>query len=410
MPKFKEMMQERAKLVKQARGILDLVEKENRDLSAEENSHYETIMADVDKIGDKIEREQKIAEAERALGEIVDEPIKPEPESQETRDDGDKLKEKYVLAYRDYLAHGNRSGVMSDEFRALQMDSDTAGGYIVAPEQFVNQLIKDIDNAVIIRRYARTFPLTQAESMGAPVLDNDPSDADWTSELGTGSADSTMSFGKRELRPHPLAKRIKVSRKLLRAAAMNPEQLVRDRLAYKFGVTEENAFLNGNGAQKPLGVFTASDDGISTGQDVSTGNSDTAIAADNLIEVKYKLKPGYWPNCRWIFHRDAIKQIRKLKDGEGQYIWKAGISSDRGDTILDMPVHMSEYAPNTFTTGEYVGILGDFSYYWIADALNLSIQRLDELYAETNQVGFIGRLETDGMPVLENAFVRVTLA
>jgi HK97 family phage major capsid protein len=102
--------------------------------------------------------------------------------------------------------------------------------------------------------------------------------------------------------------------------------------------------------------------------------------------------------------------IRKLKDGEGQYIWKAGISNDRGDTILDLPVHMSEYAPNTFTTGEYVGILGDFSYYWIADALNMNIQRLDELYAENNQVGFIGRLETDGMPVLENAFARVTLA
>jgi len=410
MPRLKEFMQERAKLVKQARGILDLAEKEKRELSADENTRYENIMTDVDKIGNRIEMEQKVVEAERTLGEIVDDPIKPEPKKSESRDEGEKLKEKYVLAYRDYLAHGNRSGVMNEEFRALQMDSDTAGGYIVAPEQFVNQLIKDIDNAVIVRRYARTFSLTQAESLGAPVLDNDPDDADWTSELGTGSADSTMSFGKRELRPHPLAKRIKVSRKLLRAAAMNPEQLVRDRLAYKFSVTEENAFLNGSGAQRPLGVFTASDHGISTSQDVSTGNSTTAIAADNLIEVKYSLKPGYWPNARWIFHRDAIKQIRKLKDGEGQYIWKAGLSNDRGDTILDLPVHMSEYAPNTFTTGEYVGILGDFSYYWIADALNMSIQRLDELYAENNQVGFIGRLETDGMPVLENAFARVTLA
>ena len=70
----------------------------------------------------------------------------------------------------------------------------------------------------------------------------------------------------------------------------------------------------------------------------------------------------------------------------------------------------SEWAPNTFTTGEYVGLLGDFSHYWIADALSMQIQRLNELYAETNQVGFIGRLETDGAPVLEEAFVRVKLA
>jgi HK97 family phage major capsid protein len=72
-------------------------------------------------------------------------------------------------------------------------------------------------------------------------------------------------------------------------------------------------------------------------------------------------------------------------------------------------VFLSEYAPNTFTSGKYVGILGDFRFYWIADALDMQIQRLVELYAETNQVGLIGRLETDGMPVLSEAFTRVTL-
>ena len=67
-------------------------------------------------------------------------------------------------------------------------------------------------------------------------------------------------------------------------------------------------------------------------------------------------------------------------------------------------------SPNTFTTRQFVGILADFSQIWIADALSMQVQRLNELYAETNQVGFIGRLETDGAPVLEEAFVRVKLA
>lgn len=143
---------------------------------------------------------------------------------------------------------------------------------------------------------------------------------------------------------------------------------------------------------------------------MSTGNTVTEIRCDGLIEAKYTLLPNYWDRARWMFHRDGVKQIRKLKDGEGQYIWRAGIAGDRGDTILDIPVLMSEYVPHTFTTGLYVGILGDFSYYWIADALAMTIQTLTELYAATNQNGYILRKETDGMPALDEAFVRVALA
>lgn len=79
-------------------------------------------------------------------------------------------------------------------------------------------------------------------------------------------------------------------------------------------------------------------------------------------------------------------------------------------STLDMPFLVSKFAPNTFTTGLFVGILRDFSRYWIADSLAMQVQRLIELYAATNQTGFIGRLETDGMPVLEGVFARVTLA
>jgi HK97 family phage major capsid protein len=74
-----------------------------------------------------------------------------------------------------------------------------------------------------------------------------------------------------------------------------------------------------------------------------------------------------------------------------------------------VPVLVSEYAPNTFTTGLYLGLIGDLSYYWIADNMSMQIQRLVELGALTNQDYFIGRMKLDGMPVLEKAFVRVTL-
>lgn len=77
--------------------------------------------------------------------------------------------------------------------------------------------------------------------------------------------------------------------------------------------------------------------------------------------------------------------------------------------MLGKPVLSSEFAPNTLTTGLYVGILGDFRRYWIADGQLAEIQRIEELYAATNQVGFIGRFKVDGMPVLEEAFARVKL-
>ena len=93
---------------------------------------------------------------------------------------------------------------------------------------------------------------------------------------------------------------------------------------------------------------------------------------------------------RDLFHRDAVKQITKLKDGDGQYIWRQSVREGEPDTLLGLPMTISEWAPNTFTTGLYVGLLGDFQHYWIVDALAMQVQRLNELYAETNQVGFIG--------------------
>jgi len=282
----------------------------------------------------------------------------------------------------------------------------------VVPEQFIAQLIKSMDDAVFMRGLATTFSVPNADSLGAPSLKDDPADPNWTAELKIGAEDSTMDFEKRELHPHPLAQYIKVSKKLLRVARMNIDSIVRDRLRYKFAVVEENAYLNGLGGGQPLGVFEASAAGISTGQDISTGNTTTELKSDGLINAKYNLKPQYMASAslRWIFHRDAVKAIRKLKDGNGDYLWRAGLASDRPDTILDVPYVMSEYAPNTFTSGLYVGIIGDFTYYWIADALNMEIQVLTELWAATNQNGYIGRRETDGMPVLEEAFTRVKLA
>lgn len=315
---------------------------------------------------------------------------------------------KELLAFRSFLKGANPESL--PELRALQADSDTEGGYLLAPQTVAAALLKAVDNQTFIRNYAHKETILEAASLGVVTLDTDFAAADWTQELTATTVDEALRVGKRELKPNPLTKETKLSRTLVRKTAGRAEDLVLGRLGYQFGVTQENAFLNGSGAGQPLGAFTASALGISTARDVSTDNTTTAITADGLIEAKHTLKGQYWARARWLFHRDAIKKIRKLKDGDGQYLWAPGLAGGVPNTIIDSPYDMSEYAPNTFTTGLYVGLIGDWEFYWIVDCLQLEIQVLNELYARTNQFGYIGRLECDGMPVLEEAFVRVKLA
>jgi len=407
MDKILEMRQKRAALIKQARDLVDRAEAEKRAMTAEEDQQYSRIMNDVEELRKAIEREERLQALERELAQSQGtEAGGKEPVGDDNRI-GQQTEE--VRAAFNRFLRGGIQVLGREEIRALQAGVDTLGGYITAPQQFVNQLIKAVDDMVFIRPLATKFTLGRAESLGVPSLDSDISDADWTSELATGNEDNSLSFGKRELHPHPLAKRVKISNKLLSQATIDPEALVRDRLAYKFGITEEKAFLTGDGVNKPLGLFVASSQGISTARDVVAGTT-TDITMDGLIACKYALKQQYWARAAWLFHRNAVERIAKLKDANnGQYIWRESTRVGEPDRLLGLPVMMSEYVPNTFTTGRYIGMLADFSAYWIVDALDMQIQRLVELYAESNQVGFIARRELDGMPAMEEAFVRAKL-
>lgn len=445
-----EWLQKKGEAVKAYRDLLGKAESEQRELSADEQRQcdaWEKEIEDANAAVAKIEAEKKRRDFLALQEESLKKPVLPGGLSRAGNDGGSAVDNRTLIqkirdyqdegltraqaldrviaarddravARREYLSRYFRHGLYGidpglQERAALQMDNDAQAGFLMMPEQFIARLIQDLDRTVAVRGLATVIPLTGGESLGAPSLETDIADSDWTTELGVGTEDSALAFGRRRLTPHPLAKRIKVSKDLLAANnAISPEAIVRERMSYKFATVQETAFMTGSGAGQPLGVFTASTNGISTTRDVSTGNTTTSITTDGLIECKYSLESQWMNsgNLRWIFHRSAVKQIRKLKDGDGQYVWQPGIVGDATDRLLGIPVIASEYAPSTFTTGLYVGILGDFSYYWIADSMSLSIQRLVELYAATNQDGFFGRMRLDGMPVLQTAFARVKLA
>lgn len=410
MPSIRELMEERAALVTQERAHLERLQQEGRALLGDDQAQYETR---ANRIGDL---DTQISGME-AVAQRLEQTRRREAELSETRtqrtgaqtattttDQPDE-----VRSYCKYLKRG--LGALSEtELRAFTVGSDLEGGYLRVPNVMVGGILSEVDNATFMRGLATVYQVGGAESLGTVTRDADAEDADWTSELLTGEEEDTLRFGKRELRVHPIAKRVKISRKLLSSTVIDFAAYVQARIGYKLGITLEKAAMTGDGVQKPLGVFTAHADGIPTTRDVSTGNTTTSITGDGLIEAKHSIKSQYWPRLRWMWSREAIKQIRKLKLGDGQYIWQPGISEDLPARILEVPYSLSEYVPNTFTTGQYVGLIGDFRYYWIAEGQSQQIQVLNELYATTNQVGYIIRAEMDGQPVLPEAFARVKLA
>ena len=151
--------------------------------------------------------------------------------------------------------------------------------------------------------------------------------------------------------------------------------------------------------------------------------SQTAAGAD-FIDVNAGSDPAREiENLKWAV--EVVQQHTKLPlciDSAGAEGFRAGLEAVKGDTVmlnsvngepdrmLGFPVRLSEYAPNTFTTGLYVAILGDFFQgYWIVDSLDLQIARAEELLIRSNQDLFVMRADSDGAPVKEEAFVRVKL-
>jgi len=437
MASLQEMREESAKLVNDARKINDVAKAENRELTAEENEQFEKLLdASQDLKSQIATEERKSRNADRLAAAIsdLDEPRARRTQTEQPSGNSSAKSKEYSIKLRgkDFVfpegsASFNRH---KPEMRAafnswlfngtdgqgrlyadLQTDVDASGGYLTTPEEFLGGLLKTADDEVFIRRLARKMTTT-AQSTGIRTRKAKLSTAAWGQELDNTYThrDTSLQFGKRVLTPHYFTGEAIVSRDLLRASVLDVESIVGEEIVRDFSELEEQAFLTGNGSQRPLGLFTASADGISTGRDVATGNSTTALTFDGLLEAKYSLKPKYRSSCTWLFHRTAVKNIAKIKDGDGQYIWQPSRIAGEPDRILGLPYLESEWIPSTFTAGQYVGILGDFNYYMIVDALFMDMQRLVEKYAETNQVAYIYRRKVDAMPILEEAFARVTLA
>jgi HK97 family phage major capsid protein len=120
------------------------------------------------------------------------------------------------------------------------------------------------------------------------------------------------------------------------------------------------------------------------------------------MDLFFSLKSPYRKNAVFVMNDATVKAIRKLKDGNGQYIWQPSITAGTPDTILNRPVKTSAYVP-TIASGTKSIAFGDFGYYWVADRQGRAFKRLNELYAATGQVGSMATQRVDGKLILPEA-------
>jgi len=386
-----DLKQERAEVTKAIREMMDKYD--GKEMDGADKATLGNLESKFDSLNESIVAEEKQREREKIVENIEEKPEK----KNETRS----------------LFAKALSGRPDDVARFKNVDytlgTNATAGYLTAPMEFREELIKELDDMLFMRKLARNVgPIGAAQSLGFPYRATAATDAQWVAEVAAAPEEQTLSYGQREFKPNRMAKLIKLSKTLVSHSNM-AERVVKEEMASRIAITQENAYMTGDGSAKPLGIFTASANGIPTTRDIATDNTATAVTADGLINAKYALKQQYLANASWIMHRDVVKQVAKLKDNTNNYLWTPSMRDGQPDMLLGHSVYMSEFAPNTLTTGQYVAVFGDFNYYWIVDADALEIQILNELYAVTNQIGYLYNYSGDGAPVLAEAFARVKL-
>ena len=388
-----ELRQKRAQKLAAARAFLESNRNDNGVLSAEDDAAYTRMENEITALGNEIARMERLEAMDAKLSLPVSAPIteKPEqPPKAETRTG--RASDEYKNAFWNVTRHKDR---LTPEMKnALQVGTDSEGGYLV-PDEFEKSLIAGLKLANVIRANAHVFT-TSSGSHKIPVVASNGTAA-WLEEEGAFTP-SDDSFGQVQLDAHKVGTLIKVSKELLADSAFDLESYIRAEFVRRIGDKEEEAFLVGNGTNKPTGILNAT----GGGQVGVTAASASTITADELIDLYYSLKAPYRKNAVWVLNDSTMKIIRKLKDGSGQYLWQPALKDGEANTILGRPYFTSPYAPAVAAGAKSV-LFGDLNYYWIGDREGITFRRLNELYAGNGQVGFLASKRLDGKTVLPEA-------
>jgi HK97 family phage major capsid protein len=291
------------------------------------------------------------------------------------------MTEKSMAEYKE--AHGiyvrkGMDALSMDQRKALSVGGDATGGYVVYADMS-GQIVKKVDETSPMRAYASVQVISSDALEG--LFDLQRAGAVWVGETAARTETSTPNLGKYRIPAHELSAKPKASQKLLDDAAIDMEAWLAGKVALEFALSENAAFVAGDGVEKPRGFLSyiggttlpGTIERVKTG--VNGGFAAAPAGGDVLIDALYGLKGPYRANASWFMNRATTKAVRKLKDSDGSYLWAPGIAAGQPATVLGYAVAAFEDMPNP-ATGSLSIAVGDMrAAYQIVDRLGVRILR-----------------------------------
>lgn len=407
-----QMQEQRGRLMTQAREALNEINANTDEArSAELEARHDTIMAEFDKVEKNIEREERTAAAEaRIANAAAEERARQRPNGGDTtargQDEGGD-RPSYRSVFFKFLATGAsldaldseersilRGGAVQDMEKRVQTgSSNTAGGYTV-PVELQNMLVRAMKAWGPMYDGSIVSELNTSSGNSLPIPTTD--DTGKTGVQGTegvaltddGSADAV--FGQKQLEAYDFnTKFVKFSWQLAQDSIFNMESLLADLLGERLGRLANAQLTTGTGTSAPNGIVTASSPG-------KTAASATAIASDELIDLVHSVDPAYRqsPKVRFMFNDLTLSAIRKLKDGQNNYLWQMGdITKGQPGSLLGHSYSINQAMAN-IATGQKSVLFGDLGKYWVRKVGGPVIGVLRERFWP--DLGIAGLIRFDG--------------
>ena len=388
-----ELRNKRAQKLAAARAFLESNRTPDGFLSQENDAVYTAMENDIANLGKEISRMERLEAMDAELSRPLTSPLTEKPAAVAKADEKTgRASDEYSAAFWNQTRR--KDSVTPEMKNALQEGVDSEGGYLV-PDEFEHTLVQALEQENIVREHAHVFT-TSSGNHKIPVVTSKGT-ASWIDEEGA-IPESDDVFGQQMIGAHKVGTLIKVSEELLNDSAFDLEGYFASEFARRIGNKEEDAFFNGDGVGKPLGILAATG-GAQVGV---TAASATAVTADEIIDLFYSLEAPYRKNAIWVLNDASIAAIRKLKDNNGQYLWQPALHEGTYDTLLGKRIFTSPFVPE-MKSGKKSVIFGDLSFYWIGDRQGITFKRLNERYADTGQIGFIATKRLDGKLILPEA-------
>lgn len=297
------------------------------------------------------------------------------------------------------------------ERKALSVGQDSAGGYFVYSDMS-GRIVQRIFETSPMRAYASVQVISTDALEG--YYDNDETGFGWVGELEARPVSTTPAVGKWRIPVHEMYAMPDATQQLLDDSIVPLETWLDGKIADRFARAENNAFVSGNGVDKPRGFLTlanSTDLTLGVEQIKTTVNGGFAAApsgGDVLIDALYSLKAQYRANATWFMNRATTRLVRKLKDSDGAYLWSPGIAAGQPATVLGYPVAAFEDMPDP-ATGSLSIAVGDMRQaYQIVD--RSGIRMLRDPYTAKPKILFYATKRTGGTVVNGEALKLIQFA